>query len=104
MQIIKCLADQIADELEDAGKYVELAMKWKTEQPETADLFYQLSKEELGHMERLHEAVTELIEKHREEHGEPPRDMMTLYNYLHEKHMTAATEIKVKQGMYQMQD
>jgi len=104
LRIIKCLADQIADELEDAGKYVELAAKWKAEQPEAADLFYQLSKEELGHMEKLHEAVQELIEKKREEDGEPPRDMMTLYEYLHEKHMEAATEIKVKQAMYQMQD
>ena len=104
MKIIKCLADQIADELEDAGKYIELAMKWKSEQPETADLFYELSTEELGHMEKLHEDVQELIEKHREEDGEPPKDMMTLYEYLHEKHIEAATEIKVKQGMYRMQD
>ena len=104
MKIIKCLADQIADELEDAEKYIELAMKWKAEQPETADLFYELSTEELGHMEKLHAAVQELIEKHREEHGEPPEGMMMLYSYLHEKHIAAATEIKVKQGMYQMQD
>ena len=104
MKIIKCLADQIADELKDAEKYIELALKWKAEQPETADLFYELSKEELGHMERLHDAVQELIEKHREENGQPPRDMMTLYEYLHEKNIVAATEIKVKQGMYQMQD
>jgi len=104
VKIIKCLADQIADELKDAEKYIELALKWKAEQPETADLFYELSKEELGHMERLHDAVQELIEKHREENGQPPRDMMTLYEYLHEKNIVAATEIKVKQGMYQMQD
>ena len=104
MMIIKCLADQIADELEDAQKYIKLAMKWKAEQPETADLFYELSKEELGHMEKLHDAVQELIEKYQEEEGEPPKDMMTLYNYLHEKHKEEATTIKVKQGMYQMQD
>ena len=104
MKIIKCLADQIADELEDAQKYIELAMKWKAEQPETADLFYELSTEELGHMEKLHDAVQELIKKYQEEEGEPPQDMMTLYNYLHEKHKEEATTIKVKQGMYQMQD
>ena len=104
MRIIKCLADQISDELEDAQKYIELAMKWRSEQPETADLFYELSKEELGHMEKLHDAVQELIEKIRDEEGEPPKDMMTLYEYLHEKHIEEATEIKVKQGMYQMME
>lgn len=104
MMIIKCLADQIAEELEDAEKYIDLAMKWKKEQPETAELFAELSAEELGHMEKLHQAVLELIIKYKEEHGEPPKDMMTLYNYLHEKHIASATEIKVKQGMYQMQE
>ena len=104
MNIIKCLAAQIEDELEDAKKYAELALKWKEEQPKTADLFLELSTEEMGHMKRLHEHAQELIEEYREEHGEPPEGMLLLYNYLHEKHMAAATEIRVKQGMYKLQD
>ena len=100
MQIIKCLSEQIEDELSDSEKYIDLAMKWKAEQPDTADLFYDLSVEEMGHMERLHQEVAELIEEYRKEHGEPPKDMMTLYEYLHEHHIKKATQIKVKQGMY----
>lgn len=104
MRIIKCLAEKIEDELQDAAEYIELAMKWKSEQPEVADLFYELSGEEMGHMEKLHEQVETLIEQERATKGEPPKDMMTLYNYLHEKHQATAMEIKVKQGMYKMQD
>ena len=104
MKIIKCLADKIEEELNDARAYIELAIKWKEEQPETADLFYELSKEEMGHMEKLHEEVQDLIEDYRKQTGEPPKDMTTLYEYLHEKHMHAATEIKVKQGMYKMEE
>ena len=100
MKIIKCLSELIEEELEDARKYIELAMKWKKEEPDTADLFYELSTEEMGHMEKLHEEVTELIEEYRKEHGEPPKDMMVLYEYLHEKHIGNATQIKVMQGMY----
>lgn len=103
MMIIKCLAEKIEEELNDAKAYIELAIKWKEEQPETADLFYELSQEEMGHMEKLHEEVQNLIEDYRKQTGEPPRDMMTLYEYLHVKHMKAATEIKVKQGMYKME-
>ena len=44
--------------------------------------------------------VAELITAYRTEHGDPPKDMMTLYDYLHEKHIGRATQIKVKQGMY----
>lgn len=100
MKIIKCLSEKIEEELHDAESYVDLAMKWKSDEPDTADLFYELSLEEMGHMEKLHGEVTELIEEYRKEHGEPPKEMMVLYDYLHEKHIGTATQIKVKQGMY----
>lgn len=100
MKIIKCLSELIEGELLDADKYIELAMRWKHDEPDTADLFYELSVEEMGHMEKLHEEVAELIDEYRKEHGEPPKDMMVLYEYLHEKHIGTATQIKVKQAMY----
>ena len=100
MKIIKCLSEKIEDELNDAQAYIDLAMRWKTDEPETADLFYELSVEEMGHMEKLHKEVSELIEEYRKEHGEPPKDMMVLYDYLHEKHIATATQIRIKQGMY----
>ena len=100
MKIIKCLSEKIEDELQDAQDYIDLAMKWKTDEPETADLFYELSVEEMGHMEKLHKEVVDLIEDYRKENGEPHKDMMTLYDYLHEKHIATATRIKIKQGMY----
>ena len=100
MKIIKCLSELIEEELSDAQKYVDLAMKWKQEEPETAELFYTLSTEEMGHVEKLHDEVSDLISEYREKNGEPPKDMMVLYDYLHEKHIGRATEIKVKQGMF----
>ena len=100
MQIIKCLSEKSEEELEDAEAYIDLAMKWKQEEPETAELFYTLSTEEMGHMERLHKEAEEVIADYKAKHGEPPRDMMTLYEYLHGKHVRKATQIRVKQGMF----
>ena len=100
MKIIKCLSELIEEELEDARKYIDLARKWKADEPEAAELFYELSVCEMEHMDRLHKEATEQIESYREEHGDPPEGMMTLYNYLHNKHIGKATEIKVRQGMY----
>ena len=100
MTIIKCLSEKIEEELHDANAYIELAMKWKTEQPDTAELFYELSTEEMGHVNKLHQNVTELIQIYRQKNGEPPKGMLELYNYLHEKHMAEAMSIKVKQGMF----
>lgn len=103
MNIIKCLSEKIEDELKDASDYVDLAMKWKAEQPGVAELFYNLSVDEMGHMEQLHQAVQDTITEYKQKHGEPPKDMMVLYDYLHGKHIETATQIKVKQGMYKMQ-
>ena len=100
MTIIKCLSEKIEEELEDANAYIDLAMKWKTDEPDTAEVFYELSTEEMGHVDKLHKEVADLITEYRSEHGDPPKDMMTLYNYLHDKHIGEATQIRVKQGMY----
>ena len=100
MKIIKCVNELIEEELSDAQKYIDLAMKWKNEEPDTADVFYELSLEEMGHVNKLHDEVKELIAEYRKENGEPPKDMMTLYDYLHERHIGEATKIKIKQGMY----
>ena len=54
----------------------------------------------MGHVDKLHADVTKLISEYRQETGEPPKEMLTLYNYLHEKHMAKAMQIRVKQGMF----
>ena len=100
MTIIKCLADKIEEELHDADSYIDLAMKWKKDQPDTAEVFYELSLEEMGHMEKLHDEVVRLIDNYKREKGEPPKEMMVLWDYLHEKHIATATQIKIKQAMF----
>lgn len=54
----------------------------------------------MGHMTKLHKAVVVLIENYREKQGQPPAEMMAIYEYLHKKHIEKAAEIKVMQGMF----
>lgn len=100
MKIIKTLSEKIEEEIKNADAYIDLALKWKAEEPDTAELFYELSAEEMGHVMKLHQNVTELIQLYQQKNGEPPKGMMELYNYLHEKHMAEAMSVKVKQGMF----
>ena len=100
MKIIKCISERIKEEIHDAETYIDMANEWKKEEPDAADTFYELSTEEMGHAEKLHKVVTELIQRYREQNGDPPKGMLAIYEYLHEQEIENSMRVKVKQAMY----
>ena len=75
MQIISKLSDMIEEELNDAEKYIQCAMKYKEERPNLASTFSRLSQDEMTHVGLLHDQVVMLITEYRKEHGDPPEKM-----------------------------
>ena len=100
MKEIKKLEDQIGEELHDAKKYIKCALNYKEENKPLADMYYKLANDEMGHMNTLHEMVVDIIQDYRDEHGEPPAEMMAVYNYIHEKHIDKAKDVKMLISMY----
>ena len=100
MKIIKALSEHISEEIEDAEAYVKAALKHKEDHPDLARLLYELSVDEMHHMELLHEEVVKLIAEHRKTKGEPPAAMLAVYEYLHEKNIEGAAEVKVFQAHF----
>lgn len=100
MKIIRELSDMIEDEIDGALDYARKAVELKEEHKKLADTLYELSTEEVSHISRLHDEVVRIIDKYRAEKGEPPADMMVIYDYLHKKHIAKVAEIKRYQDMY----
>ena len=100
MKLIEKLSAMVDEEIDDAMKYAKCALKYKDERPALAKTFYDLSGEEMRHMTMLHAEVEAVIEKYRQEKGEPPEGMKSLYNYLHEKQIEKAADVRRLQDMY----
>ena len=101
MKIIETLTDKIAEEIQDAKAYAHLALETRDAHPDLSRTLYELSTEEMDHMSRLHKAAEALIAQYRQDKGEPPADMLAVYNYMHKRQIDQAAEVKTLQAMYQ---
>lgn len=100
MKIIKILSEKIREEICDAKAYVKMAIEYKDEYPDLSRTLYNLSMQEMDHKNVLHNEATEIIKRYRETNGEPPADMMAVYDYLHKEQIEKALEVKTLQTMY----
>ena len=103
MKLIKVLSDKIKDELHDARDYVSTALEYKEDYPELSRTLYNISIQEMEHMNLLHNEITVIIQKWRANNGEPPDGMLAVYEYLHKEQIEKSLEVKMLQSMYKGQ-
>lgn len=100
MRIIKTLSEKIKEELSDAKSYATMANEFKNEFPELSRTLYNISTQEMEHMNMLHNEVSDIIKKWRDTNGDPPADMLAVYDYLHKEQIDKALEVKLLLSMY----
>ena len=94
MKIIAKMVDFIDDELEGAEDYAKMAIEIKADHPKLAAKLNELATVEMSHMRQLHTEVVRIIEEYRVKNGEPPKEMLAIYNYEHKKQINRAAIIK----------
>jgi ferritin len=100
MKKIEMLSERIEEEIKDAEWYARSAVECKENDPASAEMFYRIANEEIGHANMLHTRVVAIIEEYKKTNGEPPSDMMKLYEYLHKKHTGNLATVKGILSLY----
>lgn len=100
MKKIKCLVENISDEIEDAEKYAVEAMRTKAEDPELAKIYAELARQELGHADTLHNQAVRIIKAHKATGAETPLSMQIIWDWEHDKIVDKTTRIKQLLEMY----
>ena len=99
MRIIKEVSKRIKEELHDAEWYAEEALEHKAMNPDVAEVYHHLAKEELSHANLLHEKVVTLIRKASAD-KEPPAVMRELWAWQHEEITEEEAEVRRLIDMY----
>ena len=95
MKKIKCLVENICEEVEDAEKYAIEAMRTKAEDPDLSKVYAELARQELGHADTLHNQAVRIIRAHKASGAETPTSMQTIWDWEHEKIVAKTARIKL---------
>ena len=100
MRTIEKLEKQINDEYCDAEKYITCALLNKEDNRDLADMYYELSQEEMKHAAKLHDMARKIIDDYKAKNGEPPEAMLAVYKIMHERDIEYATKVRVMIQQY----
>lgn len=85
MEIIKYLAENIEEELEDAEKYAKAALHQKGTDRDLCQTFEELARQELSHSDKLHAQAVRLINAKKAAGITAPAYMEAIWNWEHSK-------------------
>lgn len=100
MQEIIDLFEKISEEIEGARMYAKCALHFKDIESDRAATYLEMSKQELGHVDRLHAMVVRIIKKYKATGAEVPKEMQVLYDWQHAKMIECVAKVRDLHAMY----
>lgn len=91
MKQIKEIVESIREELESAEDYAKKATRYKLDDKTLADTYYEMSMQELGHVDRLHAQAVRLIKSQTEP---APAAMQAVWDWEHDKMIDTTARVK----------
>lgn len=99
MHEIRYFAEGIREELDDAEKYAREAVKRTEDSPEDASTYADLSRQELGHANKLYEMAARHIEKAKDAGLPPTEAEKAVWNWVHERMLDRTAHVKTLLSM-----
>ena len=100
MKEIKELFEKITEEIEGAEEYAKEALRHKDMDHDRAEVYMEMSKQELKHVDNLHTMVVKLIKDYKARGGEIPKGMEDIYDWEHESMISWVAKVKMLQDMF----
>lgn len=100
MKKIKCLVEDIGEELESAEHYAKLALQYKQDDKVLAESYAKMAEAELGHVDALHAQAARLIKEQKAAGTQAPASMQAVWDWEHEKMVDHVARIKTMLSMY----
>lgn len=100
MKEIKKLFEKITEEIEGAEEYAKDALRYKDIDMDRANMYYEMSKQELTHVDRLHDMVKKVIRQYKEGGGEIPKGMEAIYDWQHDSMISWVAKVRNLQDMF----
>ena len=99
MKEIKELVEEIREEMEGAKHYAEQAAKLKSTDAVRSEMYADMARQELSHIDKLHNMAVKKIETHRSGGHEVPEAMQAVWDWEHEKMIKHVAKIKAMLDM-----
>lgn len=94
MKIIKDMIKKSEDTLDEIEWYAEKAIHMKSTEKNIADIYIKIAEMHVDIFKMLHDKMVYVIDEYKRQGHEPPKEMLVIWDYEHEKLMKEFSEVK----------